>query len=86
VKYLGGTDLWIGVITAVPTALGVLQIPGAIFARRYASYKKFVLPGGLVWRLMYIPVALLPILAIANELRLFCSSLASRLPRSRSRS
>jgi len=81
VKYLGGSDLWIGVITAVPTALGVLQIPGAIIARRYRSYKNFVLPGGLIWRAMYIPVALLPLLALNNELRLFvlvaCVSIAA---------
>ena len=81
VKYLGGTDLWIGVITALPTALGVLQIPGAIFARRYGSYKRFVMPGGMIWRAMYLPVALLPLLALGNELRLFilvaCVSIAA---------
>ncbi|HJP83273.1 MAG TPA: MFS transporter, partial [Fimbriimonadaceae bacterium] len=71
IKYLGGGDLWIGVVTAVPAAMGFMQIPGAIFARRFPSYKGFVMPGGLIWRLMYIPVAILPLLALANELRLF---------------
>jgi len=71
VKLLGGTDLWIGVLSALPAALGVLQIPGAIIARRFPSYKGFVTPGGLVWRAMYVPVAILPLLALNNELRLF---------------
>ena len=71
VKFLGGGDIWIGIVTAVPAALGVMQIPGAIIARRFPSYKGFVAPGGLIWRLMYLPVVLLPILAIANEIRLF---------------
>jgi len=71
VRYLGGGDLWIGVLTAVPAAMGIMQIPGAIVARRFPSYKKFVSPGGLIWRLMYLPVVALPLLALANEFRLF---------------
>ena len=71
VKLLGGGDLWIGVLTSVPAALGISQIPGAIIAKRVPSFKRFVAPGGGIWRLMYLPVALLPLLAWANELRLF---------------
>ncbi len=71
VKLLGGGDLWIGFLTSVPAALGISQIPGAIIAKRVPSYKRFVAPGGVVWRLMYLPVAFLPLLAWANELRLF---------------
>lgn len=81
VKLLGGGDLWIGFLSALPAALGVVQIPGAIIGRRFPSYKRFVLPGGALWRLLYIPVAILPLLAIANELRLFiligCVSIAA---------
>lgn len=71
VKLLGGGDLWIGFLTSVPAALGISQIPGAIIAKRVPSYKRFVAPGGAIWRLMYLPVAFLPLLAWANELRLF---------------
>lgn len=71
VKLLGGGDLWIGVLTSVPAALGISQIPGAIVAKRVPSFKRFVAPGGAIWRLMYLPVAFLPLLAWANELRLF---------------
>ncbi|MCC7230237.1 MAG: MFS transporter [Fimbriimonadaceae bacterium] len=81
VKLLGGGDLWIGFLSALPAALGVVQIPGAIIGRRFPSYKRFVLPGGALWRLLYIPVAILPLLAIADELRLFiligCVSIAA---------
>lgn len=81
VKLLGGGDLWIGVLTAVPAALGVMQIPGAIIAKRFPSYKRFVAPGGGMWRLLYLPVAILPLLAWANEVRLFilvaCVSIAA---------
>ncbi len=81
VKLLGVGDLWIGVLTAVPAAFGIMQIPGAIIAKRVPSYKRFVTPGGGLWRLLYIPVAILPLLAWANELRLFilvaCISIAA---------
>ncbi len=81
VKYLGGGDIWIGIVTAVPAALGVMQIPGAVFARRFPSYKGFIAPGGALWRFMYVPVVLLPLLALANEIRLFilvaCISIAA---------
>ena len=81
VRLLGGSDYWIGVVTAVPAFMGIMQIPGAIVARRYSSYKGFVSPGGLTWRLLYVLVAILPLLAIANEIRLFvlvaCISIAA---------
>lgn len=71
VKLLGGGDLWIGVLTSIPAALGISQIPGAIVAKRFPSYKRFVAPGGGIWRLLYLPIVILPLLAIANEVRLF---------------
>ena len=46
VKRLGGSDLWIGWLAAVPSLLGILQIPGAIWGRGFTSYKRFILPGG----------------------------------------
>ncbi len=70
IQFLGGSDLWIGVMTAVPSLAGILQIPGAIWGRGFSSYKRFVFPGGLIWRCLYIPLIALPLLALPNELRL----------------
>ncbi len=70
IRLFGGGDLWIGLVTAIPSALGLLQIPGAVWGRRFPSYKKFVAPGGLIWRLVYIPIALLPFIPLSNEVRL----------------
>jgi len=81
VKYVGGSDIWIGLVGAVPSLLGLLQIPGAIWGRSFPTYKKFVLPGGFLWRLLYVPLLLLPILPITNTAKLFalisCISIAS---------
>ena len=81
VKHIGGSDLWIGLLAAVPSLLGILQIPGAIWGRGFRSYKRFVLPGGLLWRALYVPFVFLPFLAIADSYKLwilgFCVSLAA---------
>jgi HEAT repeat protein len=85
VKYLGGSDIWIGVLTAFsgsPSVFGLLQIPGAIWGQRFASYKKFVTPGGTTWRIFYAPLIFLPLLhQIPNEIRLWilivCVSIAT---------
>ncbi len=78
---LGGNDYWIQLVSAIPALLGLLQIPGAIWGRRCASYKRFVLPGGLLWRLIYVPLAFLPFLPMSNEAKLVavvaCASLAA---------
>ena len=70
VQLLGGSDLWIGVLSAIPSLVGLLQIPGAIWGRSFPSYKKFVTPGGAMWRLLYLPVVALPLLPWPNEVRL----------------
>src|SRR5687768_8460724 len=81
VKHLGGSDIWIGWLAAVPSLLGILQIPGAIWGRGFDSYKRFVLPGGLLWRLLYVPLIFLPLLALDGGLKLWvlglCVSLAA---------
>lgn len=81
IKLLGGSDLWIGLISALPSMFGILQIPGAIIGRRYTSYKKFILTGAAPWRALYIPVAILPLLALppnlALTLLLICVSAAA---------
>jgi len=81
IQLLGGSDAWIGVFTAIPSLIGLLQIPGAIWGRRYPYYKRFVLPGGLLWRLLYIPLIGAPFLPIPATVNLFlvlgCVSFAS---------
>jgi len=78
---LGGSDYWIQLVSAIPALLGLLQIPGGIWGRRVASFKKFVFPGGLLWRLFYLPLVALPFLPIANSLKLtvllLCASVAA---------
>lgn len=71
IKLLHGDDLWIGLLSAIPSLLGILQIPGAIWGRGFTSFKRFVTPGGLIWRLLYIPVVFLPLAAISNDARLW---------------
>jgi len=70
IKSLGGSDYWIGLLSAVPSLIGILQIPGAIWGRSFASYKRFVMPGGLIWRLGYVPLVVLPFLPIADGAKL----------------
>ncbi len=70
VQRLGGSDLWIGLLTAIPNLVGILQIPGAIWGRSFPSYKRYVLPGGLIWRVMYVPLVILPFLHIPNAAKL----------------
>lgn len=81
VKHLGGSDIWIGWLAAIPSLLGILQIPGAIWGRGFDSYKRFVLPGGLLWRVLYIPLIFLPLLAIDPSGKLWilglCVSIAA---------
>lgn len=72
VTHLGGSVKWIGILSAIPSLFGLFQIPGAIWARRHESYKKFVTPGWLLWRLFYVPVAALPLIDfIGNEAKLW---------------
>ena len=86
IQRLGGSDLWIGVLTAIPNLIGILQIPGAIWGRSFNSYKRFVTPGGLIWRTMYIPFIFVPFLPIPNAAKLtvltisvFIASIATML-------
>jgi len=70
IRHLGGGDAWIGILAAVPSLCGILQIPGSIYGRRFLTFKHFVLPGGLIWRLFYVPLIALAFLPLPNELRL----------------
>lgn len=79
VKELGGSDRWIGLLAAIPSLLGILQIPGAIWGRGFTSYKRFVLPGGLMWRLLYVPLVFLPFLAMGDTAKLWILGLCVTL-------
>jgi MFS family permease len=80
-KTLGANDLWINLLAALPSLVGVLQIPGGIMGRGVRSYKSFVAPGGLGWRLFYIPLVALPFLAASGNVKLLlltvCVTIAS---------
>lgn len=81
IQFLGGGDFWIGIFAAIPSLIGLLQIPGAIWGRSFPFYKRFVSPGGWIWRLLYIPLTAIPFLPIPHSAALFlvlaCVSLAS---------
>ena len=71
IQSCGGSDQWIGFVTSLGSFVGLLQIPGAIWGRGHQTFKRFVAPGGLIWRLLYLPLIALPFLPIANELKLW---------------
>lgn len=71
IQHLGGSDVWIGLVTAIPALAGLLQIPGAAFGKSHESFKKFVQWGGGLWRLFHVPLIILALLPIPNELKLF---------------
>ncbi len=80
-KTLGASDVLINLLAALPSLVGILQIPGGIVGRSVRSYKAFVAPGGLTWRLLYVPFLLLPLGAFSASSKLValtaCVTLAS---------
>lgn len=74
VQACNGGDVWLGFLSAIGSLFGILQIPGAIWGRGFTSYKRFIWPGGLSWRLLYIPVAVLPVLALQGDLKLLIAA------------
>jgi len=64
------SDIWIGVLSALPSMLGVLQLPGAIWGRGFPGYKHYVAVGGGLWRFLYLPLCILPLLAISGQAKL----------------
>lgn len=81
ITYLGGSETWIQLVSAVPALLGVLQIPGGIWGRRFSSYKRLIAPGGFLWRALYIPLVFLPFAPLPSPLKLtlvlVCASVAA---------
>jgi HEAT repeat protein len=70
VKLCGGGDLWIGIVSALGSLLGIVQIPGAIYGRQFKSYKNYIWPGGLIWRLLYTSFIVLPLVPIPGQAKL----------------
>lgn len=66
----GAADRWIGLLSAIPSLLGLIQIPGAIWGRSFDGFKKFIMPGGIIWRILHIPLAILPLVALAADVKL----------------
>lgn len=64
IVFFGGGDYWIGLAAAVPSFIGLIQVPGAIWGRSFPFYKKFIAPGGWIWRLLYLPLVVLPFVAL----------------------
>lgn len=69
-KELGANDAWIGLLAALPSLCGILQIPGGAIGSRFESYKNYIAPGGFAWRAFYAPLIILPMLSIAPGLAL----------------
>lgn len=63
-------DFFIGLTAAVPALMGLLQIPGAALGKAYASFKKYISVGGWAWRLLHLPIVLLPFLPVPPTLKL----------------
>jgi HEAT repeat protein/MFS family permease len=66
----GDVDRWVGIFAALPALLGLLQIPGAIWGRQRSSYKSYVSLGGLMWRILHIPLLLLLFVSLPPNLTL----------------
>lgn len=62
-RYLGANDLWIGIITSVPSLAGALQILTAYLADTAPSQKQLVLRYAFYSRLPFIAIAFLPFLS-----------------------
>lgn len=77
----GEADRWIGLLTAFPSLFGLIQVPGAIWGRGFPTYRRFILPGGVIWRLCHLPLAVLPLLALSPTTKLpimlLCVSVAA---------
>ena len=71
--YLGAGDFVYGLLTAIPLAAALLQIPFATLVSRTQKRKKYMMTYGLFSRVLWIIIGLIPILIPASraELRLW---------------
>jgi HEAT repeat protein len=61
VRWLTSSDRVRAFMVAAPAILGLLQVPGSLWAERFPSYKRFVFWGALMWRVWWLPVIFLPL-------------------------
>ncbi|MGQ9900771.1 MAG: MFS transporter [Fimbriimonadales bacterium] len=75
-RAFGANDLWIGIITSVPSLAGALQILTAYLADTAPSQKRMVIRYAFYARLPFVAIALLPFLSdSAPRLQLFAGLL-----------
>lgn len=75
-RYFGANDLWIGIITSVPSLAGALQILTAYLADTAPSQKRLVIRYAFYSRLPFIVIAFLPFLSDSSpRLQLFAGLL-----------
>jgi HEAT repeat protein/MFS family permease len=61
-RFLGANDLWLGIITAVPSLIGAIQFLTAYLADRVSSRRALVLRYAFWSRLPWVLIALLPLI------------------------
>ncbi len=64
-RQLGASDLWLGIMTALPALVGSLQVFAAYLAERAPSRRSFVLKWTLGMRAPWLLIALIPLMAIS---------------------
>jgi MFS family permease len=75
-RFFGANDLWIGIITSVPSLAGALQILTAYLADTAPSQKRLVIRYAFYSRLPFVAIAFLPFLSdSAPRLQLFAGLL-----------
>jgi MFS family permease len=75
-RAFGANDLWLGIITSVPSLAGALQILTAYLADTAPSQKRLVIRYAFYSRLPFVAIALLPFLGeSAPRLQLFAGLL-----------
>ena len=65
--YLGAGDFVYGLLTAIPLAAALLQIPFATLVSRTQKRKKYMLTYGLFSRLLWIIIGLIPLLIPSSQ-------------------
>ena len=63
----GRADRWLGLISALPGFLGLIQIPGAIWGRSFPSYKSFIRIPAAIYRFLHLPLAFLPLISFFEK-------------------
>ena len=68
-RQLGASDFHLGLLAALPAAVGLLQLPASLWADRLGSRRRFIGVSAALGRLLWLPIALLPFF-VSGALRL----------------